>query len=73
MTEVVDNPRCFICDRPPSSDLGSVFRCDRHPEGPVNWSKYVWNEQPLKVSFVYQGKTVDYIDFSRPGAPSSPA
>lgn len=73
MPEITDNPLCFLCDRPPSADLGSVFVCKRHPEGPVHWSKYVWATQPLKESFVYQGKTVEYIDFSKPGAPVSPA
>lgn len=68
-----DNPKCFLCDQRPSKDLGSVFVCERHPEGLVRWSKYDWNAPTYKETFVYQGQTIPYVDFTKPDAPSSPA
>ena len=69
----IDNPVCFICELRPTRGAGSFLFCSRHQGGEVRWSKYKFRVPEPKKKFVYMGKTTDYVDFSKPGAPSSPA
>jgi hypothetical protein len=69
----IDNPVCFVCELAPTQVVGTYFFCNRHPGGEVRWVKYNLRYPDWKDNCTYLGKTLNYVDFTRPGALSSPA
>lgn len=67
---------CWICGEPGElySPHGSRLQCKRHPEGIVIWMSFAVTEaRPVTEVMWMSGRTVPVVDFTKPGAPSSPA
>jgi hypothetical protein len=60
---------CWNCEGPGIAHVGSAYIC---PRCEVTWRPHHFMIAPLSEFIAFVGGTVKTIDFSKPGAPSSP-
>lgn len=63
---------CWVCGKPGEGSHSRYF-CHRHPEGIVEWGRYIKAEYELDKSISYSDVgTIEFLDFSKPqlGSPA---
>jgi hypothetical protein len=70
MEIVSQGHNCWNCGGPGINHVGSTEIC---PKCEVLWRPYAQAVRELNTRVVYQGAVIPTIDFTKPGAPSSPA